>query len=178
MNTNDTPDDGWADLAKELGLESGERSRPAPAAPEPEPEPAEEFEDAPFGGEPEDSSDADAGDDEPDGDDEAETPGEPGEGSPKKRRRRRRRRKKKGPGEPGADGGPAVATADAEGDTGPDEEALPESETGWDDGGEAEEVGAVVGEEQVTPEAAREIVANWNVPSWEEIVAGLYRPDR
>lgn len=178
MNTNDTPDDGWADLAKELGLESGESSRQAePVAEELEPESPEEFEEAPFGIESEDSADSEDGDEESDGDEEGESTGEPGEGSPKKRRRRRRRRKKKGPGEAGAEGAP-VATVESDGEGEGEEEVLAESEDGWDDGSESEEVGAVVGEEQVTPEAAREIVANWNVPSWEEIVAGLYRPDR
>ena len=27
-----------------------------------------------------------------------------------------------------------------------------------------------------TPEASRELIANWDVPSWTEIVAGLHRP--
>ena len=27
-------------------------------------------------------------------------------------------------------------------------------------------------------EVLRDILAHWNVPSWDEIVAGLYRPER
>ena len=27
-------------------------------------------------------------------------------------------------------------------------------------------------------EPADEVVSNWNVPSWDELIASLYRPDR
>ncbi len=50
---------------------------------------------------------------------------------------------------------------------------------------EAEEEGAVaevapetLGVDEITPEATREMIAKWNVPSWSELVAGLYRPER
>lgn len=214
MNTTDPNDgDGWADLAKELGLETGDARpavRPATDSPErpagrdvragaaarhePEAPAAEEIEDVPFDAEVETEDAADDEGEETDGDEGAEgtgepgdaaEPGEPGDGGPKKKRRRRRRRKKK-PGEAGSEGGPvaaeprAVAPAAAASPRFDDEEPaeVAESDDGWADDADAEEVGAVVGEEQVTPEAAREIVANWNVPSWEEIVAGLHRPDR
>ena len=31
--------------------------------------------------------------------------------------------------------------------------------------------------EGATTEMTRELIANWNVPSWEELVTGLHRPN-
>ena len=71
--------------------------------------------------------------------------------------RRRRRSKKKGPGLPGEAGveseGPETAEAEE-----------PLAEVYADDGGPS-------------PEASRELIANWDVPSWTDIVAGLHRPN-
>ena len=77
------------------------------------------------------------------------------DGTKKRRRRRRRRGKKKG--------------------TGPEGEATGEAEAGAE---EAEEPLAEVYSEDggPSPEASRELIANWDVPSWTEIVAGLHRP--
>jgi hypothetical protein len=182
---NDT-DDGWAELARELGLE---QTRPTPT---PQPPPAdlpppnqpldaeEETADGEFvplesdgsdegddGGEFADDADGDA-----DGDgfdaDLTEQPGEGAEtgepGEPKKKRRRRRRRRKKGPGEPVAEGAEPAAVA--------------ESATGFDDDeGEPDSPEARVEEELPSPEASRELMANWDVPSWETIITTmLYRP--
>jgi hypothetical protein len=176
---NDT-DDGWGELARELGLE-----QPAPPPrptirrePEPEPEPVDDGfappTDDEFSALPADSTDEDEGEDEEGGDEEAEgaaVEGEPGE--PKKKRRRRRRKKKRS-----SDGEPAPAPAlrsdapaEADGDT--DEEGIPaySSDDGYRSPGEPIE------EEMPTPEAARELIANWDVPSWEMIVTTmLYRP--
>jgi ribonuclease E len=69
----------------------------------------------------------------------------------KRRRRRRPRRKKKG--EPGAE---ADAVAPAEG-------APTESATEPDD-------------DDIDEPA--ELAANWNVPSWDELIGSLYRPER
>ena len=47
---------------------------------------------------------------------------------------------------------------------------------------EAEEVGAeavpLAAEEDTTGDVLRDLIANWNVPSWDDIVGGLYRPER
>jgi ribonuclease E len=107
----------------------------------------------------------------------------PGEGQPgtgRKRRRRRRRRKKGGPAENGAEG---AATADVEpvDETAAAEEGEPEPEPEPEGDEEAEEVGAgaaLAAEEDTGSDVLRDIIATWNVPSWDEIVTGLYRPDR
>jgi len=177
MTGNTDPDDGWADLARELGLEQPARP-PAPSAPveadengdaerdplfppaDGRPEPFQEYE--PDG---EDGDDADAG---------GETTGEPGEEGPKKKRRRRRRRKKKG-GEAGEVGTAAGGDADEEGDEADD--AAGGSEDEDEETEEEEPAGrAPVDDGGPTAEASRELIANWDVPSWEQIVAGLYRP--
>lgn len=86
--------------------------------------------------------------------------GSDGDGTPgtgKKRRRRRRRRKGGGTGgdQNAADAG------DSEGiETDPE--------------GEVEQV--FPAEPRSTADAIRELVKNWNVPSWNEVVGGLYRP--
>jgi len=187
MNGPNDLDDGWAELARELGLE-GDRPFPAPIPdhtpadlnpPEDPPPPADEqefVEDEPavvevFADvEPEpdaDVDDAEAGDEgeEFEGDGES-VPGEPGE--PKKKRRRRRRRKKKGDGTPAVAGEPAA----------PGEEVVEEDAEVVV---EAEDVGppadGLVEEEGATPAATRELIANWDVPSWETIVnTMLFRP--
>ncbi len=78
------------------------------------------------------------------------------QGEDGKRRRRRRRRRRKGGG---PDSGETIA------DPADGAEA-------FDDGTDA---AAVEGE---TPAdlAMRDVVANWNVPTWDELIAGLYRP--
>ncbi len=186
---NDT-DDGWAELARELGLE---HTRPTPTPPPlpadlpPPHQPLDAEEEtaddefAPLEADaPDDGDDgeefADDADGEGDGDgfdaDLTEQPAEVGEGAetgepgePKKKRRRRRRRRKKGPGEAVAEGAEPVAVA--------------ESATGFDDDGEDEPDSpeARVEEELPSPEASRELMANWDVPSWETIITTmLYRP--
>jgi hypothetical protein len=187
MNGPNDLDDGWAELARELGLE-GDRPSPAPARspdlhpPEDAAPPAddEEFVEEP-GEAPTDAdvyaaseADADGDADEADSDDEdadgeadgeGESTGEPGE--PKKKRRRRRRRKKKP-----TDGTPAAAPVGSESPEESDEPAeLEDAEEAApaDDG--------LVEEEGATPAATRELIANWDVPSWETIVnTMLFRP--
>ena len=58
----------------------------------------------------------------------------------------------------------------------PDAEAEEEFEDEYVEEEVAETVTSSV--EEVSTEMTREMIANWNVPSWEEIVTGLYRPDR
>ena len=144
-------DDSWAEFYREIGLEP-ETPAAAPVALEDEPESTAEAE----AGESE-------GDDDEGGEESAEADGPAGEeelnedGTKKKRRRRRRRSKKKGPGLPGEAG------AESEGpETAEAEEPL--AEVYADDGGPS-------------PEASRELIANWDVPSWTDIVAGLHRPN-
>lgn len=195
MNGPNDLDDGWAELARELGLE-GDRPFPAPAPDHPAadlhpPEdPAPETDDEEFVEEPgeaptaadiqadeevyaeADGEEGEAGDDgeemEGEGEGEPTAPGEPGE--PRKKRRRRRRRKKKGDG--AAPGEPAVAGEE------PAEAADSEESA---DAVESEEVAlpadGLVEEEGATPAATRELIANWDVPSWETIVnTMLFRP--
>ncbi len=187
--------DDWADLLQELGVEGAEQPSKVVAVrvPEPKAEPVVHDEgfapvdsDEPFGFEPGDeasestedeSAEGDADGDSADGDSEDEEgddePGGEGsdESSPddpnkKKRRRRRRRRKKGAPGTPEA--GEAVVGA-----------APPEAEAEADVEAEIPEVSAdSLGVDEITPEATREMIAKWNVPSWSEIVTGLYRPER
>jgi len=121
--------------------------------------------------------------------------GEPGEGQPgtgRKRRRRRRRRKKGGPGEPAAgETAEAAPAEEAEAEEpvasyrGSVRTAAPRpepEEAGFEE--EAAEVGeesggvALAAEEDTGGEMLRDLIANWNVPSWDEIVGGLYRPER
>ena len=151
---SDSTDDPWNDLYAELEVENAAKT----AAPPPLPAEAD-----------------DDGDEADDGPDEGEAVGEGGEPlaegeQPKKRRRRRRRRKGgKGPnGEPLPADGEGLAVTDGD-------DVPPEAAT--DDEAEAEEgEPAAVGAE--SPDQSREMIRTWNVPSWKEIVAGLYRPDR
>ena len=190
MNGPNDLDDGWAELARELGLEG---DRPTPARPAADRHPPEdhtpvsdddEFVELP-GGAPTDAdvyadADADAdtesddgeadgdtdGGEEAEGEGEGETTGEPGE--PKKKRRRRRRRKKL-PGE-------VAAVPLAEGVSADESDESDES-TDSDDSDEAPTEDNLVEEEGATPAATRELIANWDVPSWETIVnTMLFRP--
>ena len=176
-----TENDPWADLYADLGV-TEKPARPAHAAPTDEAATDE-------------SAEAEEGDD--DGDEEAgEGTATSDDGTPKKRRRRRRRGKKK----PGEEGGSAEgATGD-----GPDENETPEYgrhaaqptparqpaavapvgdfendiDSNGDDEAQPAEVSAEAERplEGATTEMTRELIANWNVPSWEELVTGLHRP--
>ncbi|QEL18968.1 hypothetical protein [Limnoglobus roseus] len=168
MNTTDpAPDDShWSSLAHELGLDS----ETPPAAPEPQPTPVEishhhashHHADLPDAADEEDtmlepvlSAEPVA---EPAEGEEGTGDEQTDEGGKRRRRRRRRRRK----------GGPEVAGATpAEGGEEPAEEGFAE-----------EEEPATVASTGETPshDAMRDVVANWNVPSWDELIGGLYRP--
>jgi ribonuclease E len=115
--------------------------------------------------------------------------GQPGEGPPgtgRKRRRRRRRRRKGGAPEAGGEGGTA-AEAEPAGEPADDAEvpaaaAEDEFAAAGEPDEEAEEVGAesvpLAAEEDTGSDVLRDLIATWNVPSWDEIVASLYRPER
>jgi hypothetical protein len=130
---------------------------------------------------------------------EAGEPVEAGEGQPgtgRKRRRRRRRRRKGGAPAEGAAAGAAEAgeSDEAEEEAGgvtaeaDEPEAEPAGEiaaaeetddfdaVGVEDVDAAREPGARMAEEETGSEVLRDLIASWNVPSWDEIVSGLYRP--
>ena len=194
MNGPNDLDDGWAELARELGLE-GQTPAPAPTSrrddappshdeaeelveiPADEPE-ADEVEADDFDagaepdGEPEGEEDSAGEGEEAEGEGEGEaTPGEPGE--PKKKRRRRRRRGKKKPGEAAE----PVALVPADGESEEADEPEAEDESADSEEGEPTADEGLVEEEGATPAATRELIANWDVPSWETIVTTmLFRP--
>jgi hypothetical protein len=155
-NTNDDP---WADLYADLGV----TDKPTYRAPEPLPPAVEEnFVSS------EDEDDDEGEDTEIDGVSVAGSGEGDGEEDPnKKKRRRRRRRGKKKPGEATSDEAPREVVAILENG---EEDAEPEEELETAGTPEPALEGA-------TSEMTRELIANWNVPSWEEIVAGLYRPN-
>lgn len=194
----DAPDnDPWADLYADLGV-TEKPAKSVHAAQEATTHvPADEAEpgDEPAFGESADGDDGAEGDEsDDDSDTEAGAPAGPegdDDGTKKKRRRRRRRGKKKpADGEPVAAGAPAgdadempeygrnaaqdytpAHAARLEGDI--------DSEAESDDEEPAEEVGGEAERplEGATTEMTRELIANWNVPSWEELVTGLHRPN-
>jgi hypothetical protein len=182
MRTIPIEDDSWSDLAAELGV--GSKADPFPHVTPDESKPAAseviplsvELESPPA--EQPDVADVELDDTvvipalqgEPLAEGSEDAGGEPA--GPGRKRRRRRRRRKKG-GQPADANGPVEAgsgaEADDEGGEAGDFDEEPDAE------GEEDEPASV---EEATPEAARDIIATWNVPSWGEIVAGLYRPER
>ena len=150
------PDDSWAELYSELGLEPETvAAKPVAEAPplEFDAEGAEAEQEGEFADSSEQSDDDTEGDDSEGESESAE--GETSEegGDPTKKKRRRRRRRRGGKKEDGTE--PGVAGEEAEGDVA---------------------VATQDEEDGSNPEAARELIAKWDVPSWGEIVAGLFRP--
>ncbi|HUR54949.1 MAG TPA: hypothetical protein VMZ71_12525 [Gemmataceae bacterium] len=182
---------GWGDLARELGVDAPATPAPQPARFEEEPPPLPQAADV---ADDEGLTDGLASDeaegDEPDGEGEEGAEGETGEpgqpGTGRKRRRRRRRRKKGGP--EGAEAAAVAATVGeeeagvvsavpTESDEQADEEPLgDEAEVEDEDEEPADRPLAV--EEDTGSEVLRELIATWNVPAWDDIIGGLYRPDR
>jgi ribonuclease E len=78
---------------------------------------------------------------------------EPAEDGKPRRRRRRSRRKK---GEPGMESGDAVAPVQGAREAEPAQESTVTA----------------------TDEPPEEVVSDWNVPSWEDLIASLHRPER
>ena len=60
------------------------------------------------------------------------------------------------------------------------EEEQEPSEVGYseEEGVDSELAVDVDGDEDAGEELLRELIASWNVPSWDDVVAGLYRPER
>jgi len=172
MNPHNDPDEGWADLARELGLESPSE---LPASPPPPieavrlPFPTQNVEryepedDSGFGDFPEDDSAELDSDSESEADEGEESTTPEGDEAPKKKKRRRRRRKKR----TGTEIGQAP-------------QSLAENETEQDDGEDDSEADDDSEEEveETAPVEADRGWANWDVPSWESIVLGLHRPTR
>jgi hypothetical protein len=166
-------DDDWAELAREL-------SRDKPQPPSEQPTPAEEM--GVFGEGPESTPVLDEeGDDLPEGSGETEAEGAP-DGQPgtgRKRRRRRRRRRRGGVEQPG-DATVAAASEGEESESDEStEEELESSEVGYADEEESDLVPIdAESDEDAGEELLRDLIANWNVPSWDDVVGGLYRPER
>lgn len=176
----DTNDD-WADLAREFNLDKPSVPSPAPADEAVEPHRDTRAEEAAVS---EGETEAEAADEEfeaeeaPEG--EAGAEGEaPGTG--RKRRRRRRRRRKGGApvegaaGETDADAAPEVE-AETETDAEPAPVVAEESDGYAEDESEGTDAAPLAAEEDTASDVLRELIATWNVPSWGEIVDGLYRP--
>lgn len=178
---NDSNDD-WAELAREFALDKPapeEAGEPAPLESDAEGEGAElvtEAAGAEGDGEFDDADEAATGESSPEGD---------GAGGPGRKRRRRRRRRRKG-GAPGEAAPVGAAEDGAEEAEAPDE--VPESEPvvaddepGRDEAEEADdfdtEPAPLTAEEDTANEVLRELIATWNVPSWDSIIGGLYRPN-
>jgi ribonuclease E len=174
-------EDDWAELAREL-----ERYQPSVADPTPSesahaltPEAAEN--EAGFA---DDIGEQDESDENISPDSSA--PSLEGEdnlpGSGRKRRRRRRRRRKSGAGEaielPTETNGTDTVSTTEPTDLVQDSADVSSS---YEDDSESEspiEVTSADGDDDIGGEVLRDLIANWNVPSWDDVVAGLYRPDR
>ena len=185
-----TESDDWDELNRELGV-----SKPAPGADEPAAEEAELPEAEPFAdeaGEAEDAGDAEGGEEGESGAEGGPEEGPPGTG---RKRRRRRRRKKKGPGEglaaPAESGDPAGEEEEREPAPSPAPRrsqpvaaraATPEYAEAGEDEGEDEGVDAagetLAAEEDAGGELLRDLIANWDVPAWDQVIGGLHRPGR
>ena len=197
MSNPTSSDDDWNDLARELGVnKSAQPPEPHPAADTVERQ-AEAVE--PHHG---DSRAEDEGGAEGESADEEFEDAE--EGAPEANRPRKARRainpapgasaggagvgRRKGSG--AAPGGAAPAEGGEE-ETGAEpgaesEEPAPEPVAEGDefdangaedaDAEEAEPV-PLAAEEDTASEVLRDLIANWNVPSWDDIVGGLYRPN-
>jgi hypothetical protein len=186
MSSPASGNDDWDDLARELGVS---KSAPQPVPP---PNPVEDF------------AAAEAVEPPADGDGaalEVEIADAPGEAAPaadgdaeRKRKRRRRRRRRKGAPVEGTE---LVATGPDDDAAEPDEDEVADAADGTEasdedafadaageaaeDAGDTDDEGALqpVGaeEEDVATDALRDLIANWNVPAWDDIIGGLYRPN-
>lgn len=193
-------DDDWDELARELNVQKAPPADQQSHTPNLHPDTDDAPAPAADVGFPEDDPDTFAGeeaaaDEAGEFEGEGEQPAGEGQeeqpGTGRKRRRRRRRRKKGGGAEaPAGEAGEAAPAAEEA------EEPVasyrgsvrvtaprPEPEEGGfeDEAAEvAEESGGVslAAEEDAGGEMLRDLIANWNVPSWDDIVTGLYRPER
>ena len=192
-------DDDWAELARELERDKPS-SPPPPAASNVHPDIYRESEESQSPEILNDRMDAaitDEFDDVAEESLESDSESEPNEdsvagdgpqGVGKKRRRRRRRRRKGGGGQPAEVGSvEEMETDKADSNDGENEEmdlgtepAVGEMDDSDEPADEMEEVmvDSSDSEEDSGGELLRELIANWNVPSWDDVVGGLYRPER
>lgn len=190
-----SPDDDWNDLARELGVAKSPPSNPSETSPAPDmaafPPEAElqQTSSSDEQTEPETGADSEPellpdedlaeADDGTADSNAAETAEGEAPTTGRKRRRRRRRRRKGGGVTTDAAATSATASAGAEDASATDEDASlrdDESEPLATDEAD-EELPRFAAEEDTASEVLRELIANWNVPSWDEIVSGLYRPN-
>ncbi|MBA2224994.1 hypothetical protein [Thermogemmata fonticola] len=98
-----------------------------------------------------------------------------------RKRRRRRRRRRKGGSESAQESASSNSTAAASAEV-PETGEAEELPGGASPAGAAPSAGVPDWSDTTDPDQAaevlRDILAHWNVPSWDEIVAGLYRPER
>ena len=170
--------DDWAELARELA-----RDKPQPPSAE-ESNPSEEV--GVFGeGAAEVTSASDELEDVPDGAGETDTEAVP-DGQPGTGRKRRRRR---GGADQTAGAGAETEASEGEETTEASESEFADSESdasevGYGDEGEVEPDSELVAvdddmeDDDAGEELLRDLIANWNVPSWDDVVGGLYRPER
>lgn len=197
-------DDDWAELAREL--ERDKPSSPPPRLECHDPAGTtstsreDAFSESAATNDSEPVSDEFFATDEVDTGHESESDGEsnPGDGQPGtgRKRRRRRRRRRKG-GAQTADMGTAEEIEQEKNEANDGETEEEEFElvpkTAQAESGEAEygdepgddfaedemlERSSEDMEEDAGGELLRELIANWNVPSWDDVVGGLYRPER
>jgi hypothetical protein len=173
------PDDSWDELTRELGVEKAPPTARDPESAAPEVSEAPLIDDEPpddggeFDGELGDEGESDG--EAPDGTEPPAGDEQPG-GGRKRRRRRRRRRKVGAEGE--ATEGAGDETAE------PVPVGAPAEEQEIDDAEfDSESLGEVSGaalaaDEDTAGEMLRELIAGWNVPSWDAIITGLNRPER
>jgi ribonuclease E len=194
MRNPASSDDDWDDLARELGVDKS-APPPAPQAPdmverqveaeivEPHHGLDERLEEEVVAeGEPESAADEEFAEGEEGSSTEGESAGEGQPGTGRKRRRRRRRRRKGGVAPEGAEAGETGEAAEGEEEEEGvaavvEDEPEAEAEEGFASEDEVE-FSPLAAEEDTASDVLRDLIANWTVPSWDDIVGGLYRPDR
>jgi ribonuclease E len=190
-------DDDWAELARELERDKPPSLPPSvetshPTGTHSEVEHGEFLEQATERIDATPSEVEDVGDGDSDGDSEGELNGDTGSGDGPpgtgKKRKRRRRRRRKGGGQPGETGLDEDQDSEKTESSESENQEIGfglEAETDNTDYSEEpmEEVAndlkeSLDSDEDSGGELLRELIANWNVPSWNDVVSGLYRPDR
>jgi hypothetical protein len=105
-------------------------------------------------------------------------------GFARKRRRRRRRRRKSNISDTHDSPSEQRGTAEVQdNETSDSEDQSAEIDSSFDEEFENETAIEMPrsdgnGDDDIGAEVLRDLIANWNVPSWDEVVASLYRPER
>jgi ribonuclease E len=109
----------------------------------------------------------------------AEEAGEAGAGDPQGPRKRRRRRRRRKPDEASVPAGPETPrTAVKPAPTQPVAEEFDDEEEEENDVEDSGENGQPQGGMDADDDEPEEDFSDWNVPSWNDLIASLYRPDR